>query len=111
MSERRYAIIAGDGICVEVTREALAVVRAACAVEEASPVLDELPYGAEQFLSTGVRLARWVRSTGSGRATPCSWARSAIRAFPTRGTRDIGGTLGTRAAGEADVRRLEGDRS
>jgi len=56
MSERRYAIIAGDGIGVEVTREALAVVRAACAVEGASPVLDELPYGAEHFLSTGETL-------------------------------------------------------
>jgi 3-isopropylmalate dehydrogenase len=54
--ERRYALVPGDGIGVEVTREAAKVLRA---VAEAAAVrfeLDEFDYGAERYLRTGETL-------------------------------------------------------
>jgi len=52
----RIAIIPGDGIGVEVTREAVECLRAASRVTGRVLTLDHLPYGADHFLSTGETL-------------------------------------------------------
>jgi 3-isopropylmalate dehydrogenase len=48
----RIAVIAGDGIGPEVTREALRVLRAVAPAVE----IDEWPHGADHYLSTGVAI-------------------------------------------------------
>ena len=52
----RIAIIPGDGIGVEVTREAVECLRAASRVTGRVLTLDHLPYGADHFLATGETL-------------------------------------------------------
>lgn len=54
--ERRYALVPGDGIGVEVTREAAKVLRAAGEASGADIRLDEFDYGAERYLKTGETL-------------------------------------------------------
>jgi 3-isopropylmalate dehydrogenase len=52
----RIAVIPGDGIGVEVTREAVECLRAVSRVGGLSLDLDQLPYGADHFLKTGETL-------------------------------------------------------
>jgi len=52
----RIAIIPGDGIGVEVTREAVECLRAVSRVTGSDLQLDALPYGADHFLKTGETL-------------------------------------------------------
>ena len=52
----RIAVIPGDGIGVEVTREAVECLRAAWRVTGRDVPLDLLPYGADHFLRTGETL-------------------------------------------------------
>jgi 3-isopropylmalate dehydrogenase len=52
----RIAVIAGDGIGIEVTREAVECLRAVARVSGRSLTLDPLPYGADHFLKTGETL-------------------------------------------------------
>ncbi len=52
----RIAVIPGDGIGVEVTREAVECLRAAARVGGRALDLDLLPYGADHFLKTGETL-------------------------------------------------------
>ena len=52
----KIAVIAGDGIGVEVTKQALAVLRAVDAVHGVGLVFEELDYGAERFLRDGTTL-------------------------------------------------------
>jgi 3-isopropylmalate dehydrogenase len=52
----RIAVIPGDGIGVEVTAEALKVVRAATDVFGRRPEFETLPWSAEHFLQTGVTI-------------------------------------------------------
>src|SRR5947209_2280996 len=52
----RIAVIPGDGIGVDVTAEAVKVVRAVCDVFGRPLDLEMLPYGADHFLKTGVSL-------------------------------------------------------
>lgn len=52
----RIAVIAGDGIGVEVTREAVGVLRAVAAVSGTPIAFEEFPYGADHFLKTGETL-------------------------------------------------------
>jgi 3-isopropylmalate dehydrogenase len=52
----RIAVIPGDGIGVEVTREAVLALRAAAEVGGRPIAFDMLPYGADHFLKTGETL-------------------------------------------------------
>ena len=52
----RIAVIAGDGIGIEVTREAVDTLRAAAQVSGRALHLEPLPYGADHFLKTGETL-------------------------------------------------------
>jgi 3-isopropylmalate dehydrogenase len=52
----RIAVIPGDGIGVEVTREAVAAVREAADVTGRRIDFDALPYGADHYLRTGTTL-------------------------------------------------------
>src|SRR4051812_37346331 len=52
----RLAIIAGDGIGKEVTAEALKVVRRAGEVFGRTFQIQELPWGADYFLETGITI-------------------------------------------------------
>jgi 3-isopropylmalate dehydrogenase len=52
----RVAVIPGDGIGVEVTREAVAVLRAAAGVGGWPLEIEEFPYGADHYLRTGESL-------------------------------------------------------
>ena len=52
----RIATIPGDGIGIEVTREAVAVLRAVAQVTGARFEFQEFPYGADHFLRTGETL-------------------------------------------------------
>jgi len=52
----RIAVIPGDGIGVDVTAEAVKVLRAAASVFGRSLNLELLPYGADYFLQTGISL-------------------------------------------------------
>jgi len=52
----RIAVIPGDGIGVEVTREAVLALRAASEVSGRSLEIRTLPYGADHFLKTGETL-------------------------------------------------------
>jgi 3-isopropylmalate dehydrogenase len=53
---RRIAVVPGDGIGVDVTREAMKVLRAADALFGLRLELDEFDFGAERFLRTGEAL-------------------------------------------------------
>src|SRR2546428_13138394 len=52
----RIAVIPGDGIGVDVTAEAVKVIRAAGDVFGRTIDLEMLPYGADYFLQTGISL-------------------------------------------------------
>ncbi len=52
----RIAVIPGDGIGIEVTREAVETLRAAALISGRSLHLETLPYGADHFLKTGETL-------------------------------------------------------
>ena len=52
----RIAVIAGDGIGKEVTAEAMRALRAACDRFGRPCLMDELPWSAEYYLSTGVTI-------------------------------------------------------
>src|SRR5438045_487931 len=52
----RIAVIAGDGIGVDVTAEAVKIVRAVGEVFGRSIDLEMLPYGADYYLKTGITL-------------------------------------------------------
>jgi len=54
--KRRYAIVPGDGIGIDVTREAVKVLTAAASAEGLELELTEYDYGAERFLRTGETL-------------------------------------------------------
>ena len=53
---KRVAVIAGDGIGKDVTAEAVKVVRAVAEVFGRRVDLEELPYGADYFLETGIAM-------------------------------------------------------
>src|SRR6478736_2115801 len=52
----RIAVIAGDGIGIEVTAEAVKVLRAVAAVADLHLELESLPWGADHYLQTGVTI-------------------------------------------------------
>lgn len=52
----RIAVIPGDGIGIEVTREAVAVLRRVADLCGFEVTLDTLPYGADHYLTTGTTL-------------------------------------------------------
>ena len=54
--ERRFAIVPGDGIGVDVTREAVRVLEAASKAFGFTLSLTSFPYGADHFLATGETL-------------------------------------------------------
>ena len=56
MKEKRIAVIPGDGIGIDVTREALAVLATLRDVTGAALVVQEFDFGAERYLKTGVSL-------------------------------------------------------
>lgn len=58
---KRIAVIPGDGIGVDVTREATAAISAAATKHNILLDLDELPYGSEYYLRTGIGLPREER--------------------------------------------------
>ena len=53
---RRIAVIGGDGIGPEVTREAVACLRAVASTGDLRLEFEEFPYGADHFLKTGETL-------------------------------------------------------
>lgn len=53
---RKVAVIPGDGIGIDVTREAVKVLEAVSDVTRAELTLDEFDYGAEKYLATGITL-------------------------------------------------------
>jgi len=55
-SVTRIAVIPGDGIGVEVTREATETLRAVAALSGKALAFEEFPYGADHFLRTGETL-------------------------------------------------------
>jgi len=56
VQEKRIAVIPGDGIGIDVTREALAVLATLRDVTSARLVIQEFDFGAERYLKTGVSL-------------------------------------------------------
>jgi 3-isopropylmalate dehydrogenase len=56
VKEKRIAVIPGDGIGIDVTREALAVLATLRDVTGAALVVQEFDFGAERYLKTGVSL-------------------------------------------------------
>jgi 3-isopropylmalate dehydrogenase len=54
--DRRYAMVPGDGIGIDVTKEAVKVLRAASARYGFGLSLESFDYGAERYLATGVTL-------------------------------------------------------
>jgi 3-isopropylmalate dehydrogenase len=52
----RIAVIPGDGIGIEVTREAVLAVREAAAAADRPIAFEDFPYGADHFLKTGETL-------------------------------------------------------
>ena len=56
MTTKRFAVLPGDGIGVDVTREAVKVLNAAAEIEGVAVDITELDYGADRFLRTGETL-------------------------------------------------------
>ncbi len=56
MKEKRIAVIPGDGIGIDVTREAIAVLATLGEVTGARLAVQEFDFGAERYLKTGVSL-------------------------------------------------------
>jgi len=63
--ERRYAIVPGDGIGIDVTREAVRVLEAASKAFGFGLVLEPFDYGAERYLKTGETLPDGALETWS----------------------------------------------
>ena len=51
--KRRFAVVPGDGIGVDVTREAVKVIEAAASAFGFAAELDSYDFGAERYLRTG----------------------------------------------------------
>ena len=64
--ERRYAIVPGDGIGIDVTREAVRVLEAASKAFGFGLTLESFDYGAERYLKTGETLPDGALETWSG---------------------------------------------
>jgi len=64
--DRRYAVVPGDGIGIDVTREAVKVLEAASRVFGFSLALTHFDYGAERYLKTGETLPEGALETWSG---------------------------------------------
>ena len=64
--ERRYAIVPGDGIGVDVTREAVKTIEAAATAFGFRAVLEHFDYGAERYLRTGETLPEGALATWAG---------------------------------------------
>lgn len=62
----RVAVIPGDGIGIEVTREAVAVLERVAATGGGALEIQEFPYGAEHFLATGETLPAGALDTLRG---------------------------------------------
>ena len=60
VTQKKIAVLPGDGIGVDVTREAVKVLEAAAALDAFELRLDALDYGAERYLKTGETLPREV---------------------------------------------------
>jgi len=63
---KRVAVLPGDGIGVEVTREAMETVREACTVTGRRIDLEYFPYGADHYLKTGETLPPGAMETLAG---------------------------------------------
>ena len=61
--ERRFAIVPGDGIGVDVTREAVRVLEAASKAFGFTLTLTSFPYGADHYLATGETLPPGTHET------------------------------------------------
>jgi 3-isopropylmalate dehydrogenase len=64
--DRRYAVVPGDGIGIDVTREAVKVLEAASHAFGFGLALEHFDFGAERFLRTGETLPDGVLATWSG---------------------------------------------
>ena len=64
----RIAVIPGDGIGKEVTAQAVAAVRAVSQASGRAITLEELPWGADHYLETGVTLP------AGGYASPATYS-------------------------------------
>ena len=64
--ERRYAMVPGDGIGVDVTREAVRVLEAAARAFGFRLTLESFDYGAERYLKTGETLPDGALETWAG---------------------------------------------
>ncbi len=64
--DRRYAMVPGDGIGIDVTREAVKVLEAASRVFGFGLTLEHFDYGAERYLKTGETLPDGALSVWSG---------------------------------------------
>jgi 3-isopropylmalate dehydrogenase len=64
--DRRYAVVPGDGIGIDVTREAVKVLEAASHAFGFGLALEHFDFGAERFLRTGETLPDGVLETWSG---------------------------------------------
>lgn len=78
MTEYDIAVIAGDGIGPEVTREAMKVLDAAAEVYGFKTRKTYYPFGTEHWLKTNEIFLR-ARSTRSRTSARSTWARSATR--------------------------------
>ena len=64
--DRRYAMVPGDGIGIDVTREAVKVLEAASEVFGFGLTLEHFDYGAERYLTTGETLPDGALAIWSG---------------------------------------------
>lgn len=64
--ERRYAMVPGDGIGIDVTREAVRVLEAAAKAFGFGLALESFDYGAERYLRTGETLPEGALETWEG---------------------------------------------
>ncbi len=64
--DRRYAMVPGDGIGIDVTREAVKVLEAASKVFGFGLTLEHFDYGAERYLATGETLPESALEVWSG---------------------------------------------
>jgi 3-isopropylmalate dehydrogenase len=64
--DRRYAMVPGDGIGIDVTREAVKVLEAASSVFGFGLTLEHFDYGAERYLKTGETLPEGALAVWSG---------------------------------------------
>ena len=79
--ERRFAIVPGDGIGVDVTRETVKILEAVAERGSITLRLDSFDYGADRYLDTGETLSD--KALAELATYDASWGRSATRAFQT----------------------------